>query len=93
MEGRSWIWRFLERTKQIMADYSNSTQRSLEYAPTWALATVSTVFVVISFAVERLLHRLGNVSDVLPSPSQSFASSILSAAIAATFLSTPVCII
>ena len=51
-----------------MADYSNSTQRSLEYAPTWALATVSTVFVVISFAVERLLHRLGSVSNSVPPP-------------------------
>ena len=51
-----------------MADYSNSTQRSLEYAPTWALATVSTVFVVISFAVERLLHRLGSVSNSFPPP-------------------------
>lgn len=68
-----------------MADYSNSTQRSLEYAPTWALATVSTVFVVISFAVERLLHWLGHVSNSFPPPSQSFSISISSAAIAATF--------
>jgi hypothetical protein len=69
-----------------MADYSNSTQRSLEYAPTWALATVSTVFVVISFAVERLLHQLGSVSNSFPPPPpQIFATSISSAAIAATF--------
>jgi len=35
--------------------------RTLEYTPTWVLATVSTVFVVISIAVERFLHFLGNV--------------------------------
>lgn len=60
-----------------MADYSNSTQRSLEYAPTWALATVSTVFVVISFAVERLLHWLGHVSNSFLPPSQIFQSQYL----------------
>lgn len=34
--------------------------RTLEYTPTWVLATVSTVFIVISIAVERFLHFLGN---------------------------------
>lgn len=41
---------------------SSSSGRSLEYAPTWALATVATAFIVISFVVERLLHFLGSVS-------------------------------
>lgn len=35
-------------------------QRSLEFTPTWALATVSSIFVIISFIVERSLHRLGH---------------------------------
>lgn len=74
-----------------MADSSNSTQRSLEYAPTWALATVSTVFVVISFAVERLLHRLGHVSNSFSSPSQKFSISIFSCCNCCYFLSTPFC--
>lgn len=73
-----------------MADYSNSTQRSLEYAPTWALATVSTVFVVISFAVERLLHRLGSVSNSFPPP-QIFVNLNFFCCNCCYFLGTPFC--
>jgi len=39
--------------------------RSLEFTPTWVLATVASVFVIISIAVERLLHFLGNVCTLL----------------------------
>lgn len=39
---------------------AEASERSLEFSPTWALAAVATVFVVISYIVERLLHRLGH---------------------------------
>jgi len=44
-----------------MAGDADPSERSLEFSPTWALATVATVFVVTSFVVERLLHWLGHV--------------------------------
>ncbi|KAK8713085.1 hypothetical protein V6N13_148311 [Hibiscus sabdariffa] len=34
---------------------------TLEYTPTWVIAGVCTVIIAISYAMERLLHRLGNV--------------------------------
>nr|AQX37912.1 MLO family protein [Hevea brasiliensis] len=34
---------------------------TLEYTPTWVVAVVCTVFVVISLAVERFLHYLGKL--------------------------------
>ncbi|KAG0621290.1 hypothetical protein M758_3G008400 [Ceratodon purpureus] len=37
------------------------SERTLEYTPTWALATVRTVFILISLVVERSLHVLGHV--------------------------------
>ncbi|KAG0609333.1 hypothetical protein M758_8G176400 [Ceratodon purpureus] len=39
---------------------SEAGERSLEYSPTWALAIVATVFVTVSYIVERLLHWLGH---------------------------------
>lgn len=44
-----------------MAPGADPNERSLEFSPTWALAAVATVFVIISFLVERLLHWLGHV--------------------------------
>lgn len=37
---------------------------SLEDTPTWVVASVCTVIVVISLGVERFLHYLGKVFDV-----------------------------
>ncbi|XWS58615.1 hypothetical protein CRYUN_Cryun08bG0049800 [Craigia yunnanensis] len=34
---------------------------TLEYTPTWVLASVCTVIVAISLAMERLLHYVGNI--------------------------------
>lgn len=39
--------------------------RSLAMTPTWSVATVLTVFVAVSVIVERSIHRLSTVSDVL----------------------------
>lgn len=37
-------------------------ERTLGLTPTWSVATVLTVFVVVSLIVERSIHRLSNVS-------------------------------
>jgi hypothetical protein len=51
-----------------MAVGAAASERTLEFTPTWALATVSTVFVLTSLVVERSLHALGHVrrSCILP---------------------------
>jgi hypothetical protein len=43
---------------------STEEQKSLEQTPTWAVATVCTVFVVASLLVERGINALGRVSDI-----------------------------
>jgi Mlo family len=45
----------------------------LEYTPTWIVAGVCSVIVLISLVVERLLHRLGKVG-IIPSSLQFFSS-------------------
>ncbi|KAL3612455.1 hypothetical protein D5086_003475 [Populus alba] len=39
--------------------------RSLALTPTWSVATVLTIFVVVSLIVERSIHRLSNVSGIV----------------------------
>ncbi|CAI0438973.1 unnamed protein product [Linum tenue] len=39
---------------------NSKEMRSLALTPTWSVATVLTVFVVVSLIVERLIHRLSN---------------------------------
>lgn len=41
-------------------------QMKLEYTPTWIVAGVCSVIVLISLVVERLLHRLGKVGFFSP---------------------------
>ncbi|KAG0618518.1 hypothetical protein M758_4G070500 [Ceratodon purpureus] len=43
-----------------MAESSSAGARTLEYTPSWALATVATIFVLISIGVERLIRSLGH---------------------------------
>ncbi|KAJ0044874.1 hypothetical protein Pint_04488 [Pistacia integerrima] len=40
---------------------NNKELRSLALTPTWSVATVLTIFVVVSLLVERSIHRLSNV--------------------------------
>lgn len=40
-------------------------ERTLGLTPTWSVATVLTVFVVVSLIVERSIHRLSNVSNLI----------------------------
>lgn len=37
---------------------------TLEYTPTWVVAVVCTVIVIISLSVERLLHYLGKACQL-----------------------------
>lgn len=41
-------------------------QMKLEYTPTWIVAGVCSVIVLISLVVERLLHRVGKVEFFSP---------------------------
>ncbi|TXG67029.1 hypothetical protein EZV62_008304 [Acer yangbiense] len=42
-------------------DQNSEEMRSLALTPTWSVATVLTVFVVVSLIVERSIHRLSNI--------------------------------
>lgn len=44
-----------------MAASSDSTQRKLDQTPTWAVASVCAVMIIISILVEKVLHKLGTV--------------------------------
>lgn len=41
------------------------SERTLGLTPTWSVATVLTVFVVVSLIVERSIYRLSNVSGYI----------------------------
>lgn len=47
-----------------MGDNSEAI-RSLALTPTWSVAIVLTIFVAVSLAVERSIHRLSYVSSLL----------------------------
>jgi mlo protein len=42
---------------------SNESSRELDQTPTWAVAAVCTVFILISIALEKSLHKLGTVCN------------------------------
>lgn len=44
-----------------MAASSDSTQRKLDQTPTWAVASVCAVMIIISILLEKVLHKLGTV--------------------------------
>ncbi|RZC55050.1 hypothetical protein C5167_013908 [Papaver somniferum] len=43
----------------IMAVAANSQSRELDQTPTWAVATVVAIILIISISLEKVLHRLG----------------------------------
>ena len=45
---------------------SESGERKLDQTPTWAVAGVCAVIILISFVLEKGLHRVGTVSVSLP---------------------------
>ena len=40
-------------------------ERSLEHTPTWAVAVVCFVLVVISLFIEHIIHIIGKVSKLI----------------------------
>lgn len=42
---------------------SYNSSRKLDETPTWAVASVCTVFILISIALEKSLHKLGMVCN------------------------------
>lgn len=55
----------MSESKSFESSENSKELRSLALTPTWSVATVLTVFVVVSLLVERSIHRLCNVSDKL----------------------------
>ncbi|XP_019194606.1 PREDICTED: MLO-like protein 14 [Ipomoea nil] len=50
----------MSESKSFEASENSKELRSLALTPTWSVATVLTVFVVVSLLVERSIHRLCN---------------------------------
>lgn len=49
---------------------SSSTSRELDQTPTWAVAGICAVMIVISIVLEKVLHRVGKVSSSSHKPLQ-----------------------
>jgi hypothetical protein len=60
---------------------------TLEYTPTWIVASVCSVIVVISLLFERMLHRLGKVCDLI-SPSFPYRSQACESICNANYVSS-----
>jgi mlo protein len=44
------------------ATESSATTRKLDQTPTWAVASVCAVIIIISILLEKFLHKVGTVS-------------------------------
>lgn len=44
-----------------MAGGGGGTSRQLDQTPTWAVAGVCAVIIIISIALEKIIHKLGTV--------------------------------
>lgn len=44
-----------------MAGGGGETSRQLDQTPTWAVAGVCAVIILISIALEKIIHKLGTV--------------------------------
>lgn len=51
-----------------------STSRNLDQTPTWAVAGVCAVIIIISIALEKVLHKVGTVINYSPFHSLATAS-------------------
>lgn len=51
-----------------------SNTRSLQYTPTWALATVCFIFIFLGLFVEHSIHLLGHVSNDLSCKTHDYNS-------------------
>lgn len=58
------LWWFSASTVVVVvraADEKEVVQRELNQTPTWAVAGVCTFFIVVSVALEKLIHKVGTV--------------------------------
>ncbi|KAH1129657.1 hypothetical protein J1N35_001035 [Gossypium stocksii] len=53
-----WVWLTMEGGK-VMATTESSGERKLDQTPTWAVAGVCAVIIIISIVLETVLHKLG----------------------------------
>ncbi|GLT39363.1 hypothetical protein SLA2020_135600 [Shorea laevis] len=53
------VWVFLGRSGRVMAATESTGERELSQTPTWAVASVCAVIIIISFLMEKSLHKLG----------------------------------
>lgn len=44
---------------------SSSTTRELDETPTWAVAGVCALIILISIALEKIIHKLGKVRFII----------------------------
>lgn len=44
-----------------MAGDKGETSREIDQTPTWAVAVVCAIIIIISIALEKVLHRVGTV--------------------------------
>lgn len=49
-----------------MAGDTSEGTRELDQTPTWAVAGVCAIIIVVSIALEKVLHRLGKVTAFPP---------------------------
>jgi len=47
------------------ATESSATTRKLDQTPTWAVASVCAVIIIISILLEKFLHKVGTVSSYM----------------------------
>ncbi|KAK5819517.1 MLO-like protein 10 [Gossypium arboreum] len=53
-----WVWLTMEGGK-VMGATESSGERKLDQTPTWAVAGVCAVIIIISIVLETVLHKLG----------------------------------
>ncbi|GLU19651.1 hypothetical protein SLE2022_358880 [Rubroshorea leprosula] len=54
-----FVWVFLGGSGRVMAATASTGERALSQTPTWAVASVCAVIIIISFLLEKSLHKLG----------------------------------
>ena len=57
---------WLQQAQEAMAGGGSSSSRTLEVTPTWAVAVVCLVLVLISIIIEHVIDLVGKVSRSLP---------------------------
>nr|KJB13401.1 hypothetical protein B456_002G072500 [Gossypium raimondii] len=62
IDAKTWVFshKFESRENKMNLDGENEEERSVAITPTWALATVLSVFIAVSLIVERSIHQLTN---------------------------------